>query len=1048
METKKLRMNNKKFVRIWAIILVVTVLIASVATYLMNFFSVTMETQLGRGERVETVPENMAGADTKFYDLEVSDLDAMTDAAALAIAEEGIVLMKNDGVLPLAQGANVTPFGYRYISPVYGGGGSGNVNTDSARIVTAIGALDKYFTVNSDMKTVLSGAKARGLSPDGYENPDESQGFLGASFDIIEFDSSIYNGHEQACAGTTGIVFIGRIGGEGGDIQADVEGSVLHNNPYADGTIHQLAISEDEKQTIRFAKANCDNVVVVIDSSNVMEIADLMAEDGELSVDAVLWIGGPGGQGFEAMGEILCGAVNPSGKTVDTWMTDLMAVPSVSNFGNYEYDNTYLLTGGFPTPVGEPTEMNFCEYEENIYIGYKYYETAYATGATFTVFGQDGMSYDDAVVVPFGYGLSYGTDFTQEITSFTEDDASINLTVTVTNNGTLAGKDVVQIYYNPPYTDFDIQNKIEKSTANLIAFDKTGDIAPGASETVDFTIPKEDMASYCFTHQNADGTVGAYVLEEGEYILSANKSAHEEYTSVTATVASTIWYDNTNPRQSEKDGQALLDDAGNPTEVPAASEADPSASFLSASNHFQDLTDHMAATNQLTRANGPLMNTATSPTDADKANVPAYSLTTDDQGRQILAQMDVENDPVLGNVETSKIYTDQMPETKADNGLALSSLRGKSYYDPMWDELLDQLDLDDYDLYVALTASYDQTGEIASVNKPATVDFDGPQGIVGSIYDATEYTAYPSEPIIAATFNTDLTYDMGVAVGKEAANAGVNTWYAPASNIHRAPFSGRNFEYYSEDPVLAGYMLLAETEGCSSQGLITTLKHFALNDEEMYENDRSRVSVWVNEQALRETYLKPFEIAVKNARMEVRYVDETGASQSHVIRGATAVMGCMNYLGTNWGGSSYALLTEMLRNEWGFQGFVVTDMVMNAGSNSVDQCIRAGSDTWMAWGEAFTGLLGDTESATGITAIRRAVKNMCYSIVNSRAYNGVAPGTVFRYKMSPWRFWLMVADIAVGVFVVIMIVVLVLRTKKAKAHPELFKAPRAKKSKA
>jgi beta-glucosidase len=528
-------------------------------------------------------------------------------------------------------------------------------------------------------------------------------------------------------------------------------------------------------------------------------------------------------------------------------------------------------------------------------------------------------------------------------------------------------------------------------------------------------------------------------------VISANKDSHEEYDSITIHVQDTIWYDSENPRQSEMDGQALLDDEGNSTGVPAASEYDSSATFVAASNRFQDLSDHMANTDQLTRASGTLMNTATTPTAEDKANVPDYNLTDNGDGTYNLAQMDLETDPVLGNVEGSKVYTEEMPTTNADNGLTLSDLRGKSYYDPMWDELLDQLDLDEYSLYVALTASYDQTGEIVSVNKPATVDFDGPQGIVGSITDSTEYTAYPSEPIIAATFNVDLTYDMGEAVGKEAADAGVNTWYAPASNIHRSPFSGRNFEYFSEDPVLAGYMLTSEVNGCSSQGLIVTIKHFALNDEETYDNDRSRVSIWANEQAMREIYLKPFEMAVKNARMEVKYVDDDGQMQSHVIRGTSAVMGCMNYLGVNWGGSSYALLTETLRNEWGFQGFVVTDMVMNAGSNSVDQCLRGGSDTWMAWGEAFTGLLEDKESATGITTIRRAVKNMCYSIVNSRTFNGVIPGTSFKYKMSPWRVVLYSCDVVISLFIVIMIVVMVLRTRESKAYPERFKTPKAKK---
>jgi beta-glucosidase len=258
---------------------------------------------------------------------------------------------------------------------------------------------------------------------------------------------------------------------------------------------------------IRFAKANCDNVVAIINSSNVVEIHELMEEDSDLSVNAVLWIGGPGGRGFEAMAEILCGDINPSGKTVDTWMTDLMNAPSMANFGNYEYDNTYLVTGGFPNPVGDATEMNFLEYEENVYVGYRFYETVDDTNGSFTVFDKTGCSYDEAVVAPFDYGLSYGTDFSQEITSYTEDDENVYLTVKVTNNGSRAGKEVVQVYYNPPYTDFDVENKIEKSTVNLIAFDKTGEIAPGASEDVAITITKEDLASYCYTHENPDGTV-------------------------------------------------------------------------------------------------------------------------------------------------------------------------------------------------------------------------------------------------------------------------------------------------------------------------------------------------------------------------------------------------------------------------------------------------------------------------------------------------------------------------------------------------------------
>ena len=1043
---KKLKMNNTKFVRIWTIVVAVLVLLAIVATYLMNFFSLSMEIFLGRGEMVVTENPNMTNADTKYYDDPVADLNARADAAAVAIAEEGEVLFKNNGVLPLEKGSDVTPFGYRYISPVYGGTGSGSVNTSSSRIYTARGALNEYFSVNKEVENALNSARAEAMDASQYQRPNESGGFEGAGTAIIEYNPSVYEGHEDSMAGTTAIVFIGRVGGEGSDVTADVIGSTIYGTGYLDGTPHQLALSEYEKEMIRTAKANCDNVVVILNSSNTVEIADLMEEGGELSADAVLWIGGPGGQGFKAMAEILTGEVNPSGKTVDTWATDLMTNPAMANFGNNEYDNLFLLQGGFPTPVGDPTEMNFVEYEENIYVGYRYFETVYDTNGTFTVFGQDGKSYDEAVTVPFGQGISY-TTFNQEIVNHSEDGDEVSLTVRVTNTGSVAGKDAVQVYYNPPYTQNDIDWKVEKATKNLVTFAKTGLIEPGQSEEVTLTFAKEDMASYCYTHSNPDGTVGAYFLEEGEYDIILGRNAHEAYESIEVSMASTVWYDSANPRRSEITGQAMLDENGNATSVPAKSETDPDAVFVAAHNRFQNLSDHMASTTQLTRASGTLVNTATSPTAEDKANIPEGFYYTEENGVKTLQHIDLATNEYLGNVPGSKAYTEEMPVTGAPKALTLADMRGLSYYDPEWDILMDQLDLSEEDLYVALAASYDQTAQVASVGKPATVDFDGPQGIVGSITDSTEFTAYPSEPIIAATFNTELTYEMGEAVGQEAAAAGVNTWYAPAMNIHRAAFSGRNFEYYSEDPVLSGYMAVAEVSGCSEQGLITTIKHFALNDEEMYNNDRSRVSIWVNEQAMREIYLKPFEMAVKYARATLKSVDESGASVVKTVRGATSVMGCMNYIGTVWGGSCYELLTEILRDEWGFQGFVVTDMVMNAGSNSVDQCLRAGSDTWMAWGTAFTTLIEDHSSPSGVAAIRRAVRNMSYSIANSRAMNGIAPGTIITYKTSPWKIWLRTADILIGVFAVAMIVYMILRTKRAKAHPEEFKAPKAKKVK-
>lgn len=685
-------MNYRKFNTIWTIVVAVLVVVAIAATVVMNFFSLSMEIFLGRGARVVEPDPEMSNVDTAYYESNAGSTDELnerTNRTAQAIAEQVIVLMKNNNdALPIAKQSKVTPFGYRYGNPIYGGIGLGSVNTASSRIYTAKRALSEFFTVNSDVEKAMDEATARGLDSDGYQKPDEKTGFEGSTDTIIEFDPSIYDGLEDSANGTTGIVFIGRSGGEGGDVTADMPGSAIEGKGYADGTPHQLAISQDERNTIKYAKENCDKVVVIIDSPNVMEIGDLMNDDSDVSANAILWIGGPGGQGFKAMSEILCGDVNPSGKTVDTWMTDIMEDPSMSNFGNAEYENLYLLQGGYPNPVGDPTEMNFIEYEENIYVGYRYYETVDDTGGTFTVNGKDNQTYADAVQMPFVYGLNYGTDFSQEIVSTEQNKDSVTLKVHITNNGTKAGKDVVQVYYDPPYTDFDAKNSIEKSTVNLIAFEKTDDIQPGAAQDITVTVTKEDRASYSYAHENSDGTKGAYLLEQGDYALSINKTAHEKYQSVTVNVPQTIWYDNDNPRQPDKDGQAVLDDQGNPTNEPANGDT-----FKAASNLFQDMTDHMSKISQLTRANGALSNTATFPTKEEKADIPAaFNAKMGDEGRLILQQMDLDADTTLGNTAGSKVYTTEKPTSNADNGLTLSDLRGVDFNDTKWDQLLDQLE--------------------------------------------------------------------------------------------------------------------------------------------------------------------------------------------------------------------------------------------------------------------------------------------------------------------------------------------------------------------
>jgi beta-glucosidase len=958
----KPRMSNKKYLRIWIPILAFVTVLAVGLNIALGIFGNFVDTQLGEGKYTITNAEGTENWDTQYspaaYD---SHEAAMADASKLVeeIEGEGVVLAKNDGAaLPLASGARVTLLGRYAADPIYGGSGSGSVDTSTA-IDAYAGLTNAGFAINdtvySELKTFASTAGKANIVMD---VPADSFYTIG-EMPVAQYSSaavSSFSDYSDAA-----IVVIGRAGGEGGDLTQDMFdiANTANVDPRAQEGEHQLELNQDEKALIELAKSNFDKVVVVVNASTTVELGGIQDDAG---VDAVLLIGSPGQSGYNAVGEVLNGTINPSGKTVDLWASDFTADPTYVNFGNEEYSN-------IDSPNGTGY---FVEYEEGIYIGYRYYETAAVEGF---------IDYDSAVVYPFGYGLSY-TDFSWEVTGqeLGGTDGTISVDVAVTNTGDVAGKDVVELYYSAPYT----AGGIEKSSVVLGDFAKTGVIEPGATETVTVTFAVQDMASYDYKNEKA------YVLDQGEYQILVQTDSHtlaEGVDAISYEVGSTEVFSGDNHRDS---------DAVATTNV-----------FDDVNAHFSDEAEDGTIVN-FSRADfaGTF---PTAPTDADReasddivAGFEAY-----DAGAAADAAGDVE-----------------MPSTGEANGVQLIDLRGRTYDDPLWDVLLDQITTEEITAMI-LNGAYN-TAAIESVVKPATVDLDGPAGFSSFLNDAYKGTAYTSAVVIAQTWSKELALRMGEMIGEEALTLGANGWYAPALNIHRSPFAGRNFEYYSEDPLLSGVFAREVSNGALSKGVYTTLKHFAMNDQETNRVNNG-IATWANEQAIREVYLKAFEIPVKEVSGELNYISDDNGTWATAEVGQTAIMSSFNRIGSTWAGGSHALMTDVLRSEWGFQGFVITDFNLY-GYMYPDQGIAAGSDHMLTF-EPFKALEDDS-SAYAVSNLRNVAHNIMYTVVNSNAMNGIAPAGQISYTPPAWRFWQIGIDIALGLALIGLLVMVVLRVRR------------------
>jgi len=1006
--TSKVKMSNRRYraIAIPAVALVTVVCVG--VTVGSNMFSASLDTYLGRGERIVNDNENTADWDADYYEQRFATTSSTDGSVANGlevskrITDEGVVLLKNDGALPLARDEAVTPFGFRYLNGVYGGSGSGAVSSSEDFVVSPETALAQHFAVNKPVVEAMKAATPQELTETGIAaatTDEETRGFEGASTSILEFDPAIYADSASTGAGSTGVVFIGRLSGEGDN---------LKTSGYADGTAHNLQLSEFERETIRVAKASTEKVIAVINASNVMELGPLL--EGELAVDAIVWVGFTGATGFESLGDVLAGEVNPSGRTVDIWDADLLANPAMANFTP---DRTYTNTA--ETQIAANYQgLYYAEYEEGMYYGYRYYETAAALGA---------LDYDTAVDFPFGYGLSY-TSFEQEILSLDESGDDLTITVSVTNTGDVDGKEVVQLYQGSDYTAFDTEQRIEKPVRSLVAFDKVA-VAAGAAEEVELTFSKEDLASYSNVRENPNGTVGAYVLAEGDYTITLGRDSHDAWAEETVSIPTTEWFDANNPRAGEIAAQSALDDDGNALGYPSAAASDADASWIAASNQFDVSSAYMDEyTTQLTRADWQ----GTQPSAPGEMALP-------DDLLDRASQFDPETDPQLGDVEGSNVYTSEAPTSGADNGLVLSDLRGASFYDPAWDELLDQIDYDSDELSTLLYLSAFTTGELSSIGKPTSQDHDGPAGFnLTGAEGGPLSTPYASEVVVASTWNLDLLYEFGVSIGQEALTIGYSGWYGPGMNVHRNPFTGRNYEYYSEDPVLTGELAARVTSGAADQGVIVYMKHFGMNQ---YDGPATAIAEWASEQAIREIYLKPWEIAIRDARTTMNYIsDDQGTVSTKVMRAGTGLMASASMINGEWAAANYNLLTNVVGGEWGYQGVISTDMFLQNSPNITAKVFRAGTDLKMWY---VPGGEPDLSSATAQQAVRNAVHSIGYAYVNSNLMQGAAPGVTTTYATSPWVWGVWGLNALGALFVLAMVVLIVRRTQDAKRHPERYR---------
>ena len=849
---------------------------------------------------------------------------------ALKIEEEGAVLLENNGALPLAESnRKVNLLGYTSAAPVYGGTGSGGSSYTANRTDFVTAFTDAGFEVNPALVKLYSA------------NADNGGNTFGVDFSINELPATEelastmgqqfkYTGdcsfESLKAYSETAVIIFSRKGGEGNDLPTNMAEFATYA---PDQSKHYLELNSAEQSLVEQAKATFNNVIVLINAGNALELGFLENEtnkgpDQTGDIDAAIWMGDPGDVGTRAIVNILTGAVNPSGRLPDIYPYAVETTPSFYNFDTYEYTNSNTAFEAFDS---HPAYL--IEYQEGIYVGYRYYETRQSYDYT-TLEGEKktGLSYDDVVQYPFGYGLSY-TSFSWEVTPAKEgtvkETDTLKFTVKVTNTGSVAGKDVVELYYTAPYySAFNGGSGIQKAGVVLGAFAKTGVIEPGKSETVTLELPVMQMASYDDLRYYT--STGSYVLEAGDYTISIRSDSHTvKGGSYTYNLAENVVYADQSSAANSNNSRYV---------------GKRSTDKVVAANLFDDVAGDIT---YLSRDTWQIVGGSNKVVTEEQMNAFRNALVID---------------------QSFVNSGDAAPTFGASNGITLEDMRGVDYNNSKWEKFLDQLTLDD--MRNMLGANGWGSPAVEAIGKPQIADMDGPAAL-SYVFDAFmgtctyETVSYPCEVILAATWNVDLADDFGDAISREGKAWGISGWYAPGMNTHRTPFLGRNFEYYSEDGYLAGSMGSHVVASAQANGMYCYMKHFALNERETWRH--YGLCTYASEQAMREIYFVPFEMAVKDG-------------------GSTAVMSSYNNLGTTWAGASKALLTGVLRNEWGFIGTVLTDNNEEHGFMDIEQAVLSGGTALLfGWGVKTFDTLSAT--ASGQLKMREAAHQYLYTIANS-----------------------------------------------------------------
>lgn len=1094
-----MKRNNRKFIGI-SMTLVSILLIFSIAvSSIMQYWSTVMDAVFGTGEIIISTQTGTEDWDADYYGMNSEGMTKEETAKAGAevarrAEAEGIVLLKNNNnALPLRNNdlalsssnqLTVNAMGWSFYYPSVGGSGSGAVGSNDL-VMPKEALAQANILINEDIEqyyvdwsnahyTDWQVTKANGYYTDEDKNeaparPTVSKTYI-AAWDVPELNEEEIN---EAVAGSGAednnvqIVWLGRGGGEYHDLPTVMDKEHGSVNKYGiNPEKHYLELTDEEETVLEKAKelrGEDGKVIVVINSNNTMELGNLQDDD---KVDAILYVGGPGKAGFYAIGDVLNGAVCPSGRLADTYAADLMKVPAMQNFGDpayydadgkfaCEYDTKIAYTGLDGAAKERP--VMFVGYEEGIYVGYRFYETAasmdYFTSDNLPVGVTDKFyNRDNGVIYPFGYGLSY-TSFSQEIQKAEYKDGTFTFEVKVTNTGDVAGKDVVELYVETPYE----AGGIEKSKVVLCGFDKTEILEPGANEVVEITVAAEDLASYDDTNNKC------YVLDKGDYSFYLGTVDEVVYGSHAWAYATVANAENVDTNESANAVVFMEDDTINKTIIYNTENDGPRDSEKFA--HNEKGTDYTVAENAFEReltgnnlkvSNGDrTMNRAAGFEESYPTSPTAEDCVMPQELKEIL------DDNNYSTKEAIALHDEDltMPETGKNAGLTLIDLRGRDFEDPLWDEFINQWE--PAEMALLLGKAGFQTEAFTEYGKPSTLDNDGPQafrhqalGEENEKIDTYYMSAFPCQALLACTWNVELMEEIGEAVGKEGMVNGMTGWYAPGLDTHRTPFGGRNFEYFSEDGFLSGKLCAKEVSGAAKYGVFAYIKHFALNDQEAfcrswccgthmhesldrYQNPEWLLMTWATEQTIREIYLKPFEIAIKEAVTDLSYLDGDGNRQvKENFRAATGVMTAFNCVGNTWSGANYALLQTVLRDEWGFHGTALTDYALHDFMYP-DQMIRNGGTACLQSNRK-NFIDQDDPSATTVTYLQKATKDMCYMVANSNAMNGVAPGSEISYTLAPWEIGCLVGEIVAGVAFISVLGICIWRVFDKKKNPEKY----------